>query len=152
MTARSVVPDQRRGTSGHDPSLCLSSTARGSGGRKPSFQRRGNFFEPQMAALDIDLSVTGRSAFHPLRLFGPPQDDAVAMRQQPTIGRLDEFEQLQARGEGDHGSEVPCGLLASEGDALEALHAARDMTQRYGFAKQARISSDAYPYRVALAR
>lgn len=61
----------------------------------------------------------------------------AALHQQPTLGRLDEFEQSQARGEGDHGSEVPCGILASEGDALEALHAARDMTQRYGFAKQA---------------
>ena len=34
---------------------------------------------------------------------------------------MDEFDQAQARGEGDDGSEVPCGLLASEGDALEAF-------------------------------
>ena len=37
------------------------------------------------------------------------------------LGCVDEFDQAQAGGEGDDGSEVPGGLLASEGDALEAL-------------------------------
>lgn len=37
------------------------------------------------------------------------------------LGRVDEFDQAQSRGECDDGSEVSCGLFASEGDALEAL-------------------------------
>lgn len=37
------------------------------------------------------------------------------------LGGVDEFDQAQSCGESDDGSEVSCGLLASEGDALEAL-------------------------------
>ena len=50
------------------------------------------------------------------------------------LGRVDELDQVEARNDSHERAEVPCGLIAAQGDTLEALELAHgDLDARPGF-------------------